>query len=93
LVCSKKNIDGTECGGKLCEIPVENNRNRLQGPWLIGMCCNNDHKTEWRFYIIEKRDRQMLLPIIEREVEIGICNLVIVNHTNNFLDLYTGAHT
>jgi len=36
------------------------------------LCCNKDNKTERRFFIVEKRDRKTLLPIIEREVEIGI---------------------
>jgi len=35
------------------------------------LCCNKDNKTERRFFIIEKRDRQTLIPIIERKVEIG----------------------
>jgi len=29
----------------------------IQGPWVFGLCCNKDNKTERRFFIVEKRDR------------------------------------
>jgi len=43
----------------------------MQAPWVFGLCCNKDKKTERRFFIVERRDRQTFLPIIEREVDIG----------------------
>lgn len=40
----------------------------MQVPWIFGLYCNNDNKTECRFLIVENINRQTLLPIIEREV-------------------------
>jgi len=44
---------------------------RLQGPWVFGMCCRRDHKVESRLFIVQKRDRATLLPIIQREIKPG----------------------
>ncbi|XP_060871413.1 uncharacterized protein LOC132945664 [Metopolophium dirhodum] len=42
--------DSDETSNYENETPVENNqrnyRNRIQGPWVFGLCCNNDNKTE-----------------------------------------------
>jgi len=74
------------------------------------LCCNKDNKTERRFFIEERWDCQTLLPIIEREVEIGTTihsdqwraysslkdhGFIhqTVNHSENFIDPNTGAHT
>jgi len=35
------------------------------------LCYNKDNTTECQYFIVENRDCQKLLPIIEREVEIG----------------------
>jgi len=72
---SQPHEDSDETSNDENEAPVENNQrnygNRIQGSWVFGLCCNKDNKTERRFFIVEKRDRQTLLPIIEKEVEIG----------------------
>jgi hypothetical protein len=45
---------------------------RVQGLWVFGLYCKRDYGvTDRRFFILEKRDRATLLPIIQREVEVG----------------------
>ena len=51
--------------------------NRVDGPWIFGLClCKVDEDgkrqlKEVRYFYVEKRDRQTLLPIISREVMKG----------------------
>ncbi|XP_022167969.1 uncharacterized protein LOC111032077 [Myzus persicae] len=51
------------------------NRNygsQVQGPWVFGMCCLcEDGILERRFFIVNKRDRDTLLPIIIQKIEPG----------------------
>ena len=50
------------------EAEVENNRNhgrRINGPWVFGLKKGDD----CRYFYVEKRDRDTLIPIIQREVE------------------------
>ncbi|KAE9531221.1 hypothetical protein AGLY_010427 [Aphis glycines] len=50
----------------------KNYGSRVQGPWVFGMCClREDEILERRFYIVNKRDRDTLLPIIIQEIEPG----------------------
>ncbi|KAF0755847.1 DDE Tnp IS1595 domain-containing protein [Aphis craccivora] len=56
------------------EDEVINNQNygqRIQGPWIFGLYCKHDGILERRFFKVEKRDRNTLLPIILNEVEQG----------------------
>ncbi|XP_022165341.1 uncharacterized protein LOC111030240 [Myzus persicae] len=47
-----------------------NNGNRVQGPWVFGMCClRQDNILERRYFIVDKRGRETLLPIIVEEIE------------------------
>ncbi|KAF0767124.1 Uncharacterized protein FWK35_00009023 [Aphis craccivora] len=55
---------------------------RIQGPWIFGLCCKHDGILERRFFKVEKRDRNTSLPIILNEVE-----------QENFIDPITGAET
>lgn len=44
--------------------------NRVRGPWVFGMCClRPDNILERRYFIVDKRDRETLLPIIVQEIE------------------------
>lgn len=58
------------------EITNRNYGVRVQGPWVFGMCCRNvdtrrDNIVERRLFIVQKRERATLLPIIIREIEPG----------------------
>jgi hypothetical protein len=54
------------------EPVYKNYGSRVQGPWVFGLYCKRDDGvTDRRFFIVEKRDRATLLPIIQREVEVG----------------------
>jgi len=47
-----------------------NYRNRVQGPCVFGMCClRQDNILEHGYFIVDKRDRETLLPIIVQEIE------------------------
>jgi transposase-like protein len=65
------------------ELPADNpeaesinsNRNygrRISGPWIFGLCLrhliNGQEVLERRYFVVEKRDRDTLLPIIQSEV-------------------------
>jgi len=52
-------------------ISNQNYGQRIQGPWIFGLCCKHDGILERRFFKVEKRDRNTLLPIILNEVEQG----------------------
>jgi len=41
---------------------------RIEGPWLFGLCWKNGDLLERRFFIVERRDKNILIPIIQREV-------------------------
>ena len=44
--------------------------NCVQGLWVFGMCClRPDNILERRYFIVDKRDRETLLPIIVQEIE------------------------
>lgn len=92
------------------ESSAQNYGQRVQGPWVFGMCCNKDGVLERRFFVVERRDRATLLPIILNEIEQGssvhsdcwraYSTLAdhgythhTVNHSENFVDPTTGAHT
>ena len=50
------------------EADVENNRNhgrRIDGPWVFGLKKGDD----CRYFYVQKRDKDTLIPIILREVE------------------------
>jgi len=56
------------------------NRNygdRVQGPWVFGLCCKTVNKEtgekylEKRFFIVSKRDKKTLMPIIQNEIANG----------------------
>ncbi|KAK4880801.1 hypothetical protein RN001_008947 [Aquatica leii] len=52
------------------DAEIENNRNhgrRIDGPWVFGLRLRD----EVRYFYVERRDRATLLPIIQREVEVG----------------------
>jgi hypothetical protein len=52
------------------EAVVANHRNhgrRIDGPWVFGLCQG----PELRYFIVQKRDRATLQPIIERECAAG----------------------
>ncbi|KAL4143079.1 hypothetical protein QTP88_005450 [Uroleucon formosanum] len=53
------------------EITNRNYGVRVQGPWVFGMCYRRDNIVERRLFIVQKRDRATLLPIIKREIEPG----------------------
>ncbi|XP_060870118.1 uncharacterized protein LOC132944666 [Metopolophium dirhodum] len=53
------------------EITNRNYGVRVQGPRVFGMCCRRDNIVERRLFIVQKRDRATLLPIIKREIEPG----------------------
>ncbi|KAF0766790.1 DDE Tnp IS1595 domain-containing protein [Aphis craccivora] len=47
------------------------NRNygrRLEGPWVFGLYSKVGDNLERRFFVIEKYDREILIPIIENEI-------------------------
>jgi len=86
--------------------PLENGaRNygrRLDGPWVFGWCDNNEE----RYFVVQKRDKMTLHKIIQREVIVGSdswsgynglsehgYNHYIVNHSKNFIDTISKAHT
>jgi len=56
---------------------VESRRNygrRIEGPWVFGLCSrrrNSGEVLERRFFVVERRDRATLIPIILREVARG----------------------
>ncbi|KAF0760103.1 DDE Tnp IS1595 domain-containing protein [Aphis craccivora] len=57
------------------EDEVINNQNygqRIQGPWIFDLCCKYDGILEKLIFKVEKRDRNILLPIILNEIEQGI---------------------
>jgi len=52
------------------DTTVQNKRNhgaRVDGPWVFGLHQGND----CRYFVMEKRDKQTLIPIIQRECEPG----------------------
>ena len=52
------------------DIEVENNRNhgrRIDGPWVFGLMKGND----CRYFYVQRRDADTLVPIIQREVTVG----------------------
>lgn len=52
------------------DAEVQNNRNhgrRIDGPWVFGMKKGSD----CRYFLVERRDRATLVPIIQREAELG----------------------
>ena len=52
------------------DAEVENNRNhgaRVDGPWVFGL----KRGTDCRYFFVERRDRNTLIPIIQREVQLG----------------------
>ncbi|KAK4886068.1 hypothetical protein RN001_002339 [Aquatica leii] len=52
------------------DAEIENNRihgRRIDGPWVFGLRLRD----EVRYFYVERRDRATLLPIIQREVEVG----------------------
>ena len=90
------------------EADVENHRNhgrRVDGPWIFGL----KKGTDCRYFIVLKRDRATLEPIILREVQVesviysdewpAYCHLhnhynhSTVNHQQNFVDPASGTHT
>lgn len=44
---------------------------RIAGPWVFGLCWRHDGILEKRFFIVQKRDRKTLIPIIRQEVVKG----------------------
>jgi len=51
-------------------VEVINNQNhgaRVDGPWVFGLKNGND----CHYFYVHRRDRETLLPIIERECEAG----------------------
>lgn len=80
-----KPVDNEDTDGNTTDTSEDNsneenqnydtNRNygsRVQGPWVFGMCClREDGILERRFFIVNKRDRDTLLPIIIQEIEPG----------------------
>jgi len=55
---------------KIIEIEYRDRATAVRGYLVWVLCCNNDNKTESRFFIV-KREIDKHLPIIEREVKIG----------------------
>jgi transposase-like protein len=54
------------------ENPVTNYGSRTDGPWVLALCWRRQHKLiETRFFILEDRKAETLLPIIEGEVVVG----------------------
>ena len=54
------------------EVVLQNQRNhgrRIDGPWVFGLKKGRD----CRYFFVNKRDRNTLIPIIQREVEVGSC--------------------
>ena len=52
------------------EENVENKRNhgrRIDGPWVFGLIQGRDV----RYFYVERRNAETLMPIIQREVEVG----------------------
>lgn len=78
---------------------------------MFGMCClRQDNILEPRYFKVDKRDRETLLPIIVQEIEPETTNKSdewraystlkdhgflhqTINHSENFIDLRTGAQT
>ncbi len=63
--------------GPECEL-IDNNRNygrRISGPWVFGLCwrhfVNGNEVLERRYFVVERRNRDTLLPIILEEVAPG----------------------
>lgn len=47
------------------------NRNyghRLEWPWVFRLCSKIGDSLGRRFFVVEKRDREILIPIIEKEI-------------------------
>lgn len=52
------------------DVLVQNKRNhgaRIDGPWVFGLRQGND----CRYFVVERRDKDTLIPLIQRECEIG----------------------
>ena len=45
--------------------------NRVTGPWVFGMVWQHGGLSETRLFIVERRDRRTLLPIIRRHIRPG----------------------
>ncbi|XP_068222000.1 uncharacterized protein [Palaemon carinicauda] len=63
-------LDGDHAPEEDDEETVENNRNhgrRIDGPWVFGLIQGRDV----RYFYVEKRNVETLIPIIQREVEVG----------------------
>lgn len=56
-------------------INSRNHGRRISGPWVFGICYRTQHYdidvVERRFFVVEKRDRATLIPIIQNEIEVG----------------------
>lgn len=63
------NNDKTEKSAE--ETNQRNYGSRVQGPWIFVLCWHHNDLLERRFFIVQKRNRETLLPIIQREVEQG----------------------
>jgi len=82
LLCSDQRMENEENVEPLnndeteqsIEVNGTNQRNydsRVQGPWIFDLCWHYNDLLERRFFIVQKRDRETLLPIIQREVGQG----------------------
>ncbi|KAE9539976.1 hypothetical protein AGLY_005228 [Aphis glycines] len=52
-------------------VRAKNYGTRVSGPWVFGLSCKKNDILERRLFIVEKRDKATLLPIIKNEVELG----------------------
>jgi len=68
----REEIVESESSSSHTEITNRNYGVRVQGPWMSGMCCRRDNIVERRLFIVQKKDRVTLLPIIQREIEPGM---------------------
>ena len=57
---------------------VQNKRNhgaRVDGPWVFGLRQKND----CRYFVVERRDKKTLIPLIQRECEKNSVMLKVIN--------------
>lgn len=57
-------------GKEAAESRKRNYGKRIEGPWVFGLCWKHNAIFERRYFIVEKRDKKTLIPIIQQEVEI-----------------------